>query len=121
MPYHHHVLTQNLTAEAGGEVVFPPTDLSETPLRTITIHAEAGTDKIGLQSFDLQYGPTALGPWHSEPIGAYPVQNLAAGATVAIRQHLADRFMQCLARAADPDPGESTDLSVYVDAVLPSY
>jgi len=111
MPTYHETVTKNGVSQAALEVVLPPRDLGEYPMKTITLSNAAGG--AALADCAIEVGPTANGPWLAEDLSATGLQTLAAGASEAYRMTKVDRWLRVQAKAA----GANCDLTVYLDAV----
>ena len=111
MPTYHESVTKNGVSQAGLEVILPPRDLGEYPMKTITLSNAVGG--AALADCAIEVGPTANGPWLAEDLTGTGIPTLAAGASAAYRMTKVDRWLRVQAKAA----GANCNLTVYLDAV----
>ncbi len=111
MPTYHESVTKNGVSQAVLEVILPPRDLGEYPMKTITVANAVGG--AALVDCAIEVGPTANGPWLAEDLSATGLQTLAAGAAEAYHMTKTDRWLRVQAKAADAD----CNLTVHLDAV----
>jgi len=111
MPTYHESVTKNGVSQAALEVILPPRDLGEYPMKTVTLSNAAGG--AALADCAIEVGPTADGPWLAEDLSATGLAALAAGASEAYRTTKVDRWLRVQAKAA----GADCDLTVHLDAV----
>ena len=111
MPTYHESVTKTGVSQAALEVILPPRDLGEYPMKTITLSNAGGG--AALADCAIEIGPTGDGPWLAEDLSATGLPTLAAGASEAYRMTEVDRWLRVQAKAA----GADCDLTVYLDAV----
>jgi hypothetical protein len=111
MPTYHESVTKNGVSQAALEVILPPRDLGEYPMKTVTFSNAAGG--AALADAKVEIGPTASGPWLTEDLTGTGIPTLAAGASAAYRTTKVDRWLRVQAKAA----GANCNLTVYLDAV----
>ena len=111
MPTYHESVTKNGVSQASLEVVLPPRDLGEYPMKTITFSNAVGG--AALADCKIDVGPTASGPWLAEDLTGTGLPTLAAGSAGAYRMMKVDRWLRVQAKAA----GANCDLTVHLDAV----
>jgi len=111
MPTYHESVTKNGVSQAALEVILPPRDLGEYPMKTVTLSNAAGG--AALADAKIEVGPTASGPWFAEDLTGTGIPTLAAGASAAYRMTKVDRWLRVQAKAA----GANCNLTVYLDAV----
>jgi hypothetical protein len=111
MPTYHESVTKSDVSTAAPEVILPPRDLGEHPLRTVTLSNAAGG--AALADCAIELAPTANGPWLAEDLSGTGLPTLAAGAAEAYRMTKVDRWLRVRAQAADAN----CELTVYLDAL----
>jgi hypothetical protein len=111
MPTYHESVTKNGVSQAALEVILPPRDLGEYPMKTVTFSNAAGG--AALADAKVEIGPTASGPWLAEDLTGTGIPTLAAGASAAYRMTKVDRWLRVQAKAA----AANCNLTVYLDAV----
>jgi len=111
MPTYHESVTKTGVSLAALEVILPPRDLGEYPMKTVSLSNAAGG--AALADCAIEIGPTADGPWLAEDLSATGLAALAAGASEAYRMTKVDRWLRVQAKAA----GADCDLTVHLDAV----
>ena len=111
MPTYHESVTKAGVSQAALEVILPPRDLGEYPMKTVTLSNAAGG--AALADCAIEIGPTGDGPWLAEDLSSTGLPTLAAGASEAYRMTRVDRWLRVQAMAA----GADCDLTVYLDAV----
>ena len=111
MPTYHESVTKNEVSQDALEVVLPPRDLGEYPMKTVTLENAPGG--VALADCSIEVGPTADGPWLAEDLSGSGLPTLAAGGAGAYRMSKVDRWLRVLAKAA----GAGCNLSVHLDAV----
>jgi hypothetical protein len=111
MPTYHESVTKNGVSQAALEVILPPRDLGEYPMKTITLNNAAGG--AALADAKIEVGPTASGPWLAEDLTGTGIPTLAPGASAAYRMTKVDRWLRVQAKAT----GAGCNLTVYLDAV----
>ncbi len=111
MPTYHESVTKNSVSQAALEVILPPRDLGEYPMKTITLANAAGG--AALADCAIEIGPTANGPWFAEDLSGTGLPTLAAGAAAAHRMTKVDRWLRVQAKAV----GVNCNLTVHLDAV----
>jgi len=111
MPTYHESVTKAEVAQDTLEVILPPRDLGEYPMKTVTVSNAAGG--AALADCRVEVGPAANGPWFAEDLSATELPTLLAGAAGTHRMTKVDRWLRVLAKAA----GAGCDLTVHLDAV----
>jgi hypothetical protein len=94
--------------------ILPTTDLKDLPNRVLVASCAGGTGKKGLADADLEFGPSADGPWFGEDLAASGMPTLAAGGTAVYRCTRTDRYARVTAKAATGT--DVCDLTIYFAA-----
>ena len=111
MPTYHESITKNGVSQAALEVILPPRDLGEYPMKVITLANAAGG--AALADCKIEVGPTNSGPWFAEDLTGTGLPTLVAGAAGTYRMTKVDRWLRVQGKAA----GANCGLTVQLDAV----
>ena len=98
MPTYHENVTKTGVSQAALEVILPPRDLGEYPMKTVTLGNAAGG--AALADCAIEVGPTADGPWLAEDLSGTGLPTLAAGASEAYRTTKVDRWLRVQGRGS---------------------
>lgn len=114
--FHETYLVENLGTTL--EDVIPAQEFeSRTQFVIVASNAIGAGAGKALADFDVDFGPTAIGPWFTEDVTSTGLETLAVGASDVFRVQRHDRWFRVRAKAA-ADGGNECNLTVHLD-VLP--